>query len=132
MGIENFIAKDNFAKWLGIELLEVSEGKAKAKLEITDNHLNAVNIVQGGVIFSLADLALAAASNSYGTISLLLNANISYFKASDKSTLFAEATEVSNNYKTASYTIKVTNSNNDLIALLQGLVYRKKDKITIE
>jgi len=124
-----FMAKDRFAALLGIELLEASNGKAKAKLDITDRHLNAVNIVQGGAIFSLADLTLAAASNSYGNTAVAINANISFLKATGKGTLYAEASEISRTNRIASYTIHITNDGGELVACFQGMVYIKKETL---
>ena len=127
--VRNFFKNDRFAEHLGIELLEVSKGRAKAKMEIKNHHLNGVNIAHGGAIFSLADLVFAVASNSHKTIALAINASISFLKAVSEGTLIAEAAEVSINPKLATYDIRVTNENNELIALFQGTVYRKKDKI---
>jgi acyl-CoA thioesterase len=127
--VKNFFKNDTFAEHLGIELLEVSKGRAKAKMEIKDHHLNGINIAHGGAIFSLADLAFAVASNSHKTVSLAINASISFLKAASRGTLFAEAKEVSINPKLATYDIRVTNEDNDLIAIFHGTVYRKKDKI---
>ncbi|MCD6352618.1 MAG: PaaI family thioesterase [Proteobacteria bacterium] len=130
--IKKFFKNDKFAKHVGIELLEVSEGRAKAKLEIKKEHLNGVKIVHGGAIFTLADLAFAAASNSHGTVALAINANISYLKAVSKGTLIAEAKEVSKNPKLATYSILITNEGGDTIAIFQGTAYRKKDKIPLQ
>jgi acyl-CoA thioesterase len=69
------------------------------------------------------------ASNSHGNVAVAVNVNISFLKAASQGTLFAEATEVSRNSKLASYTIRVTNERDDLIAIFQGMVYRKKDQI---
>ena len=65
---QEFFKKDLFAEQTGVELLEVREGYSKARLVITENHLNAGHRTQGGAIFTLADLALAAAANSHGTL----------------------------------------------------------------
>ena len=127
--IKKFFKNDRFAEHVGIELLEVSEGRAKAKMEIKDHHLNGIDIAHGGAIFSLADLAFAVASNSHRTIALGINASISYLKAATGGTLIAEAKEVSLNPKLATYEVRVTDENNDLIAIFLGTVYRKKDKI---
>ena len=128
--IRNFFKNDRFADHVGIELLEVSEGRARAKMEIKDHHLNGVNIAHGGAIFSLADLAFAVASNSHQTVALSINVSISYVKASVAGeTLFAEANEVSLNPKLATYEVRVTDETNDIIAIFLGTVYRKKDKI---
>ncbi|RLB02929.1 MAG: phenylacetic acid degradation protein [Deltaproteobacteria bacterium] len=127
--IMRFFENDRFAKHSGIEVLEVSEGKAKAKMEIGEKHLNGLGLVHGGAIFTLADLAFAVASNSHGTVALAINVSIAYLKATTKGTLFAEAEEVSRNPKLATYAVRVTNEDDELIALFQGTVYRKKDKI---
>ena len=130
--IRRFFKNDRFADCVGIELLEASEGSARAKMEIKDYHLNAVDIVHGAAIFALADLVFAVASNSHGNVAVAVNASISFLKAATGGTLFAEATEVSRNPKLASYTIRVINDSDDLIAIFQGMVYRKKDRISAE
>lgn len=79
--IRKFFKKDRFAKYLGIELVEVSEGKARVRLKIRQEYLNGVDLVHGGAIFALADFAFAVASNSHGTIALGVNANTLYLKA---------------------------------------------------
>lgn len=109
MTVQEYLSNDKFASLLGIELLEVGNGKAKTKLEIKDEHLNAVNIAHGGIIFSLADFTLAAAANSHGNIAVAVNANISFLKAAQKGMLYAEATEISRNNKLATYSINVSN-----------------------
>ena len=122
--IWDFFKNDRFAKHSGIELLEIAEGRAKAKMVVTDAHLNGVNVVHGGAIFTLADLAFAAASNSHA-----INASIWFVKAGREGTLFAEAKEVSRNPKLATYAIEVTDEAGEIIAIFEGMVYRKKDQI---
>ena len=62
---QEFFKKDRFADNVGVELIEIKEGYGKARLVITEEHLNAGNRTQGGALFTLADLALAAAANSH-------------------------------------------------------------------
>jgi acyl-CoA thioesterase len=127
--IKEFFKKDLFAKHCGIELLEVSKGYAKAKMDIKNHHLNGVGTVQGGAIFTLADLVFAVASNSHGTVAVAINVNISFIKAINKGTLYAEGKETSINPKLATYDIRVTDDLNNLIASFQGMVYRKEIKL---
>jgi acyl-CoA thioesterase len=128
--IKQFISqRDRFARHAGIELLHVSAGSASAKMKITPNHLNGVNIVHGGAIFTLADLTFAAASNSHGTVAVAINVSISYLKAVGQGTLFAEASEVSRNPKLALYMVTIKDDSKDLVAKFQGMVYRKKTKL---
>ncbi len=119
--------EDFFADFIGIELTEMAEGKAKARLEIKHHHLNGVGLTQGGVIFTLADLVFAAASNAYGPVAVAINASISFVKATTVgAVLTAEAKELSRNHKLASYTIHVTDEKQDIVAIFQGMVYIKK------
>jgi acyl-CoA thioesterase len=124
--LKKLFKKDKFAAHAGIELLEVSPGYAKASMEIEEKHLNALRAVQGGALFTLADLAFAAASNAYGIAAVGINANIYFVKAGTKGTLTAEAKETSINPKIATYTVNITDDEGDLVAIFQGMVYRKK------
>jgi acyl-CoA thioesterase len=128
--IEKFIANDQLARHLGIEMMDFSEGKASAKMEITSHHLNSAGILHGGATFALADSVFAVASNSYGTLAVAINASVSFFKAVRSGVIFAEAEEVSINAKLATYLIKVHDEKGDAIALFQGTVYRKKERLS--
>ena len=124
-----FMKNDKFAEYVGIELVEVTKGKAKAKMEIKNHHLNSIKTVHGGAVFALADLVFAVASNSHGTIAMGINVSISYLKAVKEGVIFAEAKEVSINPKLATYNVQVTDGRDDLVAVFQGMVYRKKDSL---
>ncbi|MBS4026277.1 MAG: hotdog fold thioesterase [Clostridia bacterium] len=132
--IKEFISQqDRFARLVGIELLEVKEGYAKAKLAVNEHHLNGVDIVHGGATFALADLVFAAASNSYGTVAVGINVSITYLKSTGQgSTIYAEAKEVGLNSKLATYLVNVTDENDELLAVFQGTVYRKKEQLLPE
>ena len=123
---KNYFKKDMFIVNVGIELLEISPGYAKAKLEVEEKHLNALKTVQGGVLFTLADIAFAAAINAHGSSAVLINANMSFVKAATKGTLIAEAKETSISPKITTYNVDVTDDNGDIIAIYQGMGYRKK------
>jgi acyl-CoA thioesterase len=127
--IWDFFKNDRFARHSGIELLEIGPGRAKARMKIEDRHLNGVDVVHGGAIFTLADLVFAAASNSHGTVAVAINASIWYVKAGKQGTLTAEGREVSCNPKLAVYDIQVTDDAGELVAKFEGMVYRKKDQI---
>jgi acyl-CoA thioesterase len=128
--IKEFFKGDRLAEYLGIELIDVSKGKAIAKMVVKDEHLNGISTVHGGAIFTLADFTFAVAANSHGRVTVAINANISFMKAVTHGTLTAVAREVSLNPKIASYTVNICNDEGELIAIFQGLAYRKRDKIT--
>ena len=120
---------DQFAKLCGIELVSVSPGSATARMVVQPSHLNALGIVQGGAIFTLADLTFAAASNAHGKAAVAINVSITYLKAVSAGTLHAEARELGINPKLGTYTVDVTDDNKALIAVFQGLVYRKSQDL---
>jgi acyl-CoA thioesterase len=128
--MKKFIAHDLFARHLGIEVLECSPGRALARMEIGPHHLNSAGILHGGAIFGLADSVFAVASNAHGTFAVAINAGISYFKAVRHGTIFAEAEEVSLNSKLATYVIRVRDEKGDPVALFEGTVYRKKERVS--
>jgi acyl-CoA thioesterase len=124
-----FTTEDMYARHSGIELLDVGTGWAKACMKIEPFHLNGAKTVHGGAIFTLADFAFAVASNSHGTLAMGINTNVSFVKAATKGTLHAEAREQSLNPKLASYSVQVTDDEHNVIAIFQGMVYRKKESI---
>jgi len=129
--IQQFFTQDHFARLCGIELLSVAPGHAVAQMQIRPDHLNAVGIVQGGAIFTLADLVFAAASNSHGRMAVSINVSITYMKATSAGTLRAEARELSANSKLGSYTVNVTDDHGELIAVFQGLTFRKDQALPV-
>ena len=129
--LKRYFEKDRFARYVGIELIEISAGRATAVLKIKEYHLNAVDMIQGGVLFALADLAFAAASNSHGKIAVAVNNSISYIKAAEGDILYAEAREISKDRKLATYSVEIKDKTEKTVALMHGLAYRKKEKIDV-
>jgi acyl-CoA thioesterase len=126
--IRQRISEDPYARFLGIELLELNPGHSKVAMTVGQHLLNFHGIPHGGVIFSLADAAFAAASNSHGQVAVALNVSISYLAAVPLGTrLYAEATEESMGGRTALYRLAVTMEDGTLVALAHGTVYRKRE-----
>jgi acyl-CoA thioesterase len=124
------IRQDPFARHLGIDLLEVGDGYSRCTMTVDEQMLNFAGIPHGGAIFSLADVAFGAASNSHGQLAVALNVSISYVAAVPAGTrLYAEATEESLGRRTALYRLAVTAEDGALIALCQGTVYRKNQML---
>jgi acyl-CoA thioesterase len=124
--VRQHVRNDPFARFLGIELLEMDEGSSKVALTVGEHMLNFHGVPHGGVIFSLADAAFAAACNSYGQAAVALNVNISFISAVPVGTrLVAEATEESLGRRTGLYRMAVTTEAGDLVALCHGTAYRR-------
>ena len=126
MDIKTFFENDRFAKNAGIELIEARKGYAKARMQITEMHLNGGDVVQGGAIFTLADLAFAVAVNSHAKLTFSIQSNINFFQSEKIGTiLFAEAKEVFNHPKICNCEVNITNSLGELIATFTGTAFRK-------
>ncbi len=122
------IEQDAYARHLKIELVELKEGYARARMPIEPTHMNSFGMVHGGAIFSLADYVFQAASNSHGVLSVAIQASIFYLQAPRSRVLEAEATEVSRTQRLASYSIRVLEDADRLVATFQGMVYRMPGK----
>jgi acyl-CoA thioesterase len=123
------ISQDPFARFLGIELLELGQGYSKVSMTVGEHMLNFHGIPHGGAIFSLADAAFAAASNSHGQTAVALSVSINYLTAVPVGIrLYAEATEESLGHRTALYRLLVTTEDGTPVALAHGTVYRKREQ----
>ena len=117
--------QDAFSQWLGIEIVDVSEGYCQLKMKVRKEMLNGFHIAHGGIAYSLADSALAFASNSHGRKSLSVETSISHMvsiKAGEM--LTAMTKELSRSDKIGIYLITITNNENQEIANFKGTVYR--------
>ncbi|MCH2021227.1 MAG: hotdog fold thioesterase [Saprospiraceae bacterium] len=116
---------DPFSQWLGIEIIELDAGLAVLKMLVRKEMTNGFDIAHGGITYSLADSALAFASNSYGRHSLSLETSISHInivKTGD--VLSAKTYEESLSHKIGIYRIVIMNQEEKTVALFKGVVYR--------
>lgn len=120
-----FNSADAFAAHNGMTIVEVREGYARAEMELQPFHLNGAHTVHGGALFTLADFAFAAASNSRGQLALSINSSISIHQGAWTGRLVAEARELSTSPKLASFAVEVRDAAGVLLASFQGMVYRK-------
>lgn len=127
--MEFFSAADKFARHSGIELVDAGPGWAKASMKIEPFHFNGAGTVHGGAIFTLADFAFAVASNSHGAMAMGISTSVNFVKAATGGTLYAEASEQSKGPKLASYSVMITDDAGDVVAVFQGMAYRKKEPI---
>jgi acyl-CoA thioesterase len=74
-------AVDEASRALGIELLEAGDGRAVARMRVTESMVNGHAIAHGGYVFLLADTAFACACNSRGPVTVASGAEISFVAA---------------------------------------------------
>ncbi|WP_249044920.1 PaaI family thioesterase [Ectopseudomonas oleovorans] len=117
-------APDHFAKLLGVEPLLSSFERSVCRLSISEQHRNALGGIHGGLIFSLADIAFAAACNAGAAVYIGLQAEVRYMSKAEGDVLTATATLMGASRKIAHYQVLVTDSRDTRIALFSGSAYR--------
>lgn len=116
--------RDAFSKWLAISVEDIKLGSCTLQTTITSEMLNGFDIAHGGISYSLADSALAFASNSYGTKCVSIETSISHTRPSKLGDqLTAVATELHRGKKIGIYEVTVSNQENKTIALFKGTVH---------
>ena len=134
MNIQELLNKtDRFAANAGCRITEVDEQHAVAEMRVTEAHLNGGNVCQGGALFTLVDLAIAALMNYSGQLTLGISNNIMFTSSAKEGDLLrAEAVSVSNHHKIPSVEVRVTNQDGRLICHVTGMGYRKQVAIPAE
>lgn len=123
--VDTMFNQDWFSQWLGIELLLVEPGRCILQMKIRKEMLNGFAIAHGGITYSLADSALAFASNGHGRKAVSVETSISHTKSlKENDTITATAEEVSLSDKIAVYYITIRDQQNETVALFKGTVYR--------
>lgn len=123
--VAHMMQHDLFSQWLGIQVLEVTEGYSKISMTVRPEMINGFGIVHGGVAFSLADSCFAFACNNRNVISVALDTSINFIKPVHVGdVLLAEAKEMHNGKSTGLYQISIYNQNTYLVAAFKGTCYR--------
>lgn len=134
MTLKDFLSRgDRFAADNGCILKEVREGYARAEMTVTARHLNAGGVCQGGALFTLADIALAAVMNSGRKLTFGIENNIVFLQsAREGDVLTAEATEVFSHHKIPYVDVRITNQQGQLCCVVTGMAYRKAADLPVD
>ena len=128
--VDKMIRDDLFSQWLGIIVLDLKEGYAKIQMTLRNEMINGFGIIHGGIAFSLADSAFAFACNNRNNLSVALDTNITFTKATKPGdVLTAEAKELHNGRSTGLYYITVSNQHGDAVAHFKGTCFRTGKKL---
>ena len=128
--VDTMYNNDAFSKWLGIERIKDGAGISVLKMQVRKEMTNAFGIAHGGITYSLADSALAFASNAHGRISVSVETSISHTIAcKEGDILTTRVEEVSLSNKIGVYHIYITNQKEEMVAVFKGTVYRTSKEI---
>lgn len=124
-GIRERIGGDPYARSMGIELLELRPGYSKVAMTLQPHMVNFHGMPHGGVIFSLADYAFAAACNSHGQTAVAMNVNISFLAAvAVGQRLVAEGVEVKRGRRSSFCQMTVRTAEGEVVAQCQAVAHR--------
>ena len=123
--VDQMYNNDPFSQWLGIERLEDAPGRSVLRMTVTNEMLNGFEIAHGGITYSLADSALAFASNSHGIRSVSIETSISHTSpVKEGDILTSTADEIDLRNRVAVYYVTVVDQNDKQVALFKGTVFR--------
>jgi acyl-CoA thioesterase len=125
--VRGMLDRDAFTRWLGAELVAIAPGRCTLCMPVRHDMVNGFGVAHGGIVYSLADSALAFASNTNGRVTVSIENNIGYAQAVHVgNVLTAEAVEASAANRIAFYTVTVRNEAGVTVAVFRGTVYRTR------
>jgi acyl-CoA thioesterase len=123
--VRGMLEKDAFSKWLGVEALEIAPRRSTLRMTVRAEMVNGFGVSHGGIVYSLADSALAFASNTHGRVTVAIENSISYPQpvgVGDVLTAIAEEESFMN--RLGFYRVTVRNQNDVKVAIFTGTVYK--------
>lgn len=128
--LEIMLAKDQFTRWLGLQVDKIDLGYCKLHYTVKEEMLNGFSYIHGGILFSAADSAFAFACNSHGRITVALDVSITFTRPAQAGELLTvEAKEAYLGNKTSVYDIRTVNEKGELVALFKGTAYRTSKEV---
>jgi acyl-CoA thioesterase len=119
------MAKDEFSRWLGIEVVEIAPDRSTVRMTVRPEMVNGFGVAHGGIAYSLADSALAFASNTHGKVTVAIDNNIVYPAAVQAGDIItASATMVSSTKRLSFLKVDVVNQKGETVAAFNGTVYK--------
>jgi acyl-CoA thioesterase len=124
--ITNAIKRETFAQALNMKLVELEDGHSVVEMIYDPDKMNNMHdLAHGGALFGLMDEAFEMACHTKGTIAVALNINVTFVTSPiPGSKLRAEANQVSETRKTASFDIKITDQEGNILTTCQALAYQ--------
>lgn len=123
--VAHMLEHDEFSRWLGLEVTHLAPNAATVRMTVRPEMVNGFGVCHGGIAFSLADSALAFASNTHGRLTVSIENSIRYpAPIMPGDVLTATAVELSASRRLAYFDVTVRKGNGDVVGLFKGTVYR--------
>lgn len=123
--VEGMLARDEFSRWLGLEVTQVAPASCTCTMTVREEMVNGFGVAHGGIVFSLADSAFAFACNTQGLVTVSIENGITYpapIRPGD--VLTARATEESASRRIGYYRVTVTNQKQETVGIFHGTSYK--------
>jgi acyl-CoA thioesterase len=127
--VQRMLSKDAFSQWLGVELVTLRPRACTLRMRVRSDMVNGFGVSHGGIVYSLADSALAFASNTNGHVTVSVDNTISYpvpVQVGDD--LIAVAEEETAGARLGFYRVTVARQDGTVVGLLHATVYRTPQK----
>lgn len=123
--VNAMMARDAYSQWLGLEVTQIAPNAATVRMTVRPEMANGFGVCHGGIAFSLADSALAFASNTHGRVTVSIENSIRYpAPIMPGDVLTATAAQDSATRKLAFFSVTVTKGDGTVVGLFTGTVYR--------
>lgn len=127
--VKAYFENDFFATCNKIDIVSVTEEEAICRVEISEKSLNAEGLIQGGLIYTLADFAFAVFANFVSPITITQHANISYLRAgnSKNKCIYAKATKIDQADRNFLCKVEVKDEDDKTLAVANFAGFIKKE-----
>ena len=120
--IELFHRKNNFAKSLNFNFINLAQGYCLAEIEnFEQNMVNSMGCIHGGIIASILDSVMSIAANTINKVVVTRSLNVNYINVLQPVDIKMEAEVLTSNNKTVMIKAKIYNDENILIANATGI-----------
>lgn len=112
-----------FTWLLGAHITRREPGHAECELQVTQSHLNPARIAHGGVVYSLADIAMGTAVMAMlepGNRCVTAELKVNYLEAVAKGRVIASANVVRLGGRLATATAEIRSDDGELVAIAVG------------
>ena len=123
--VHGMLKKDAFTEWCGMEVLEIAPRRSVVQMRVRAEMANGFGVAHGGIVYSLADSALAFAANTHGKVTVAIENSISYPKAVRLGDVItATCEEESSSNRLGFYRVVVRNQKDEIVSTFRGTVYK--------
>ncbi|MGI9643892.1 MAG: hotdog fold thioesterase [Ilumatobacteraceae bacterium] len=121
-------ADDLASQSLGIRLVAAESGRAVVSMTVRPDQCNGLGVCHGGLIFTLADTAMAFATNADGDRAFATNAEVDFVNAARAGDeLTAECVRIVSRGRAGVSDVTVRKTDGEIVAVFRGRTLATRD-----